>query len=1440
MADPSRLLAVEGTRVVVVATARHVSGSLLPDVPAAESTARDLARVYTERCGVAESGLTVLLDPPGPRELGERLLAVAAEATEVLVVHFVGHGVVGPDNELYLATHATDDPARGLVHHRALRYAELRDVVERCPARSVLMVLDCCFSGRAGGVDPARRTLAESVRDGVYQLASAGADETAWAPVGSPHTAFSGELIRLLDEGDPFGPRSLTLDHVFEELSSRLTERGYPRPLRYATGRAPQWRIADNPAWRAPRTPAGPPAGPDSPTTGDRPPYRGLAYFRREDAEFFFGRDELSRDLVERLGDDGPLLVLGPSGAGKSSVLRAGLAASVERLPGWACRVVTPGPDPFGPLALWLAQRGRTPVGELRKALRDNPDELAVRLRAEARASGERVVLVVDQFEELFTTVTDVDTRLAYVRALVRASEARTSVVLGVRAGYFGHCARYPDLLPALGRPVVVAPLTAAQLREVIAEPARKAGLELEPGLVERLLTDLGDRPGALPLLSHALLKTWEKREGRRLTLAGYQQTGGIQQAVARTADAVYDSLEPESRDVARRLLLRLVRIGDTDDLRRRVPQSELVLDERARSVLDAFVHARLVNVDQDAAEIAHEALLRAWPRLRGWITADRAGLLVRQQLAEAAENWRRHGHDSEFLYRSNRLAEVSAWQRERQSHDPVGEVESAFLAASRQRRRVKSRRKRTAVAVLAVMLVLAASAAVYATGQQRVAAEQQRDAESSRNTALSLLIARTSADVRHTDPTLAMQLGVAAYRTARTADARSALLSSVTIPAPAVVTGHANAVDGAAFDASSGVLVTGSEDFDGKLWDVESDRRHPRLLGTLSGHRGYVFDVAVSSRGGIAATASGDRTARLWDIRDPRAPKPIATLAEHTGAVRGVAFSPDGSYVATASADGTARLWDVRTETPRPVAVLRGHTENVRGVAFSGTTLATTSADRTVKLWNVAEPAEPVELSTVVGHGDVVRVAAFSREGTLMATASNDRTVKLWDVADPTGPRLRATLTGHGDTVRGVAFSRDGTIVATASGDKTTKLWDIRNPDQPVVVANLAGHSNAVNAVAFGRDGRTLATASADRTVKLWDVGDPSHPATLVRPLSGHQAAVRGVVFSPDRKTLATTSEDGVARLWDVTVVGRPAPLGELVGHTRMVNSASFSPDGRLLVTASDDRTARLWDVADRTKPEFLGVLEGHADTVKGAVFNHDGTIVVTASGDRTGKLWNVRYPRQPQPLGALVDHDNYLYALAISPDGRTVATGSEDRTVKLWDVTDPRRPVLRSTVGGYGAPVHGVAFSPDGNLLASVSADQTAKLTDVSDPGDPVESATLEGHIAPVYAVAFGPDGKTLATASDDRTAKIWDIADTRRPRVTATLAGHGGTVSAVAFGEGLLATGSWDRTAQLWHTDEEEVAGLVCATVNTRVTDQEWSQLLPDVPRRASCPE
>ncbi|CCH29246.1 AAA family ATPase [Actinosynnema sp. NPDC047251] len=1426
MADPAGLLEDPGTRVVVVATARHVAGSLLPDVPSAETTARELARVYTERCGAAESDVTVLLDPAGPRELGERLLEAAEGATGTLLVHFVGHGVVGPDNDLHLACFATDDPSRGLVQHRALRYAELRDVLERCPARSVLLVLDCCFAGRAGGVDPVRRSLAESVRDGVYQLASAGADESAWAPPGSPLTAFSGELVGLLDGGDPLGPPVLTLEHVFEELSGRLTERGYPRPLRYATGASPQWRLAPNPAWRAPRS--------AERTTGDRPPYRGLAYFRREDAGYFFGRDELTRHLVERVGEDGPLLVLGPSGVGKSSVLRAGLAASLERLPGWACRVVTPGSDPFGPLARWLSDRGQGPAAELRGALRADPDALAVRLRTEARAAGERVVLVVDQFEELFTAVADEEVRQDYVRALVRAARSRTPVVLGVRAGYFGHCARYPELLPTLGRPVVVPPMTEAQLRDVIAEPARKAGLELEPGLVERLLTDLGDRPGTLPLLSHALLKTWEERDGDRLGLAGYQQTGGIQRAVARTADAVYDALEPDQRDVARRLLLNLVRIGDTDELRRRVPHADLVADDRAQPVLEAFVKARLVNVDQDAVEIAHEALLRAWPLLRGWIAADRAGLLVRQQLAEAAANWQRHDRDPEFLYRGGRLAEVGAWQRERP--DAVGAAEAEFLAASTRRRRTESRRRKAGVAVLLVLLVLAASAAVYATGQQREAARQQESAESSRNTALSLLVARTSEDVRHTDPTLAMRLGVAAYRTAPTADARSALLSSVTIPVPAVVSGHAGAVDGVAFDPVSGVLVTGSEDNEGLLWDVETDPRRPRRLGALEGHRGYIYDVAVSPRGGVAATASNDRTGKLWDISDPREPKPIADLDEHTDAVRGVTFSPDGQLVATGSADGTARLWDARTGAAR--GELRGHRESVRGLVFAGTVLATTSADDTVKLWQTADPDNPVELSTVEGHGDTVRQVAFSSGGRLMATASNDRTVRLWDVEDLGEPRLRSKLEGHGDVVRGVAFSQDGTIVATASADKTTRLWDVRDPEHPAVVTTLAGHTNAVNAVAFGRDGRTLATASADHTVKLWDVGDPSHPASLLPALSGHRSTVRGVAFSPDRRILATASEDGVARLWDVSAPGRPVLKSERAGHDRTVNSVAFSSDGGLLVTGSDDRTARLWDVGDPANPVALGVLEGHRDGVEAAVFNPDGTVVATVSGDGTARLWDVRYPRQVNYLAPLEGHDSYVFAVAFSPDGQTLATGSEDRTAKLWNVTDPRRPVLRSDVKGFSGPVNGVAFSPDGTVLAAASTDQTARLTDVADLSRPVELAKLEGHIAPVYAVAFGPGGKTLATGADDRTAKIWDVTDPRRPRDTATLIGHGGPVYAVAFGDGVLATGSWDRTAQLWHTDEQRVKTLVCAAVGAG--DQGWSRVLPDVPVQPSCPE
>ncbi|MBP2328818.1 WD40 repeat protein [Kibdelosporangium banguiense] len=1426
-------------------TGGHEQGSMLPGVPSIAPTVAALGQTFVDYCGLAPGNLTTVLDPGTPNELGEALMAAATRATDTLVLYFVCHGVIGNGGRLYLATLATTDIGHGLLRYQAFPYEDLREVVEQTTARSTVVVLDCCFAGRAHGVtgnvmDSLSATAQEK---GFYLLAAAGRDEHAWAPENERHTAFSGEVIRLLRNGDPGGPDVFTLDQVYQALSAKLADKGFPRPRRQAADHTDMRPFARNAAARPPKP---------EPDRGDEgSPYRGLAYFRPEDAGYFFGRDRLIDDLVARIGERQPLLVTGSSGVGKSSLLRAGLVPAVGRMtvaPRWEWQVLTPGSDPFWELAIRLSASAGVSTGVLRERLQAKPGALADVLVARNR-TGTRMLLVVDQFEELFTSCEDESVRRRFIEELSAAGspgpdgrEPAATVVICLRAGFFGICASYPELVPALQRPVVVTPLDDAEIREVIEKPADRAKLVVEPQLVDRLLEDVGGTGAAartLPLLSHALLSTWQVREGNRLTLRGYLTTGGIEQALAKTADSVIDELDPDSRDIARRLLLQLVQVGvGTADSRRKLPSSKIGAEPGVRKVLDKLVRARLVSVDEDFVQITHDALLRAWPRLRDWIADSRADLLVHRQLSEAAATWEDENRDPASLLSRNRLAAVDSQLRE-DSGESLGQREREFLNASRRQVRKARRLRKIGVAVLAVLLVMSSLAAVYAIWQERIADRQRDVAEASLNRAHSLATARTAADMRGVDPAVAMQLGVAAFRTHNTPEARSAVLSSVTLPLPVALMGHTGGVVAAAFRGDGAVVATGAEDNTVRLWDIRADPRHPVQLAKLERHTGPVYEAVFDRGGQLLATASGDRTVKLWDVSDPRRPVELSTLAEHTNSVRGLAIAPDGRTIATASADRMIRLWAINDPgKPALLARIPGHQDVVRSVSFlRDGLLASASEDRTAKIWDITNPSQPKGVATLPGHTDTVRVVPFAPGRNLLATASNDRTVKLWDIAGK--PVELATLTGHTDAIRGAAFSPDGRTLATGSADTMVKLWDVSDPAHPIPTATLSGHTNAVNWVTFSPDGRTLATTSADQSGKLWNVSDPRHPASMLPPLGGHTGTVRATVFSPDGKTLATASEDRTARLWDISNPGAPTALATLPGHKNTVNALAFKRDGQLLATASDDGTAKLWDVG--SQPVELATLGEHTDTVKSVAFSPDGSILATVSGDQTARLWDVTHPRQPVPLDVLRGHTSYVFGVAFSPDGQTLATVSEDRTLRLWDVVDPRQARQIAVKDDHGSTTRGVAFSPDGLTLATASDDRTARLWDVSDPRRPVVMSVLSSHVGQVFGVAFGDGGRTVVTTSEDKTAKVWDVSDRAKPVLVATLVGHTNVVYGVSFapGSSTIATASWDSTVQLWNTEAQAVADLVCSTLNTRITEDQWRQVLPDVPFQSPCP-
>ncbi|TCJ31444.1 WD40 repeat domain-containing protein [Parafrankia sp. BMG5.11] len=717
-----------------------------------------------------------------------------------------------------------------------------------------------------------------------------------------------------------------------------------------------------------------------------------------------------------------------------------------------------------------------------------------------------RAVIIVDQFEELFTVCPDEQQRRLFIDVLDTlcadpVQESPAIVVFGMRADFFVHCAAYPQLLAPLEHPVVIGPMTSAQLREVIERPAALGGLTLQDGLADLLLEDLdadGQHTGVegvLPLLSHALLVTWQHRQGRELTLAGYRAAGGVTGALQRTADATLQGLDVEGRHTARRLLLRLVRLGQgTEDTRRRVPVSDLLPPATApehataRQVLDRFVHARLVTVDADTVQLAHEALIRAWPQLRSWIDTDRATLLVRQQLSEDTTEWLDHDRDPAFLYRGTRLAAARSLTTTTQAGD-LPPTETAFLHASTHAANRRARRTRIFTTAVVILLLLALTTGSLAAVQWRQAINQSHLAA-----AQGLVnLADTLAD---TDPRTALKLDLAAAGISRQAGATdhvSATLADSHLRA--TLTGHTDSVNAVALSADGHTALTGGWDRAAILWDL-TDPAHP-ARATLTGHTDGVNAVALSTEGRVALTGSNDGTATLWDISDPAHPARRPILTRHTDPtteadrVLAVALSADGRTALTGEDQG-ASVWDL-TDSAHPArrATLTDHTNGVAAVALSGDgrTALTGGWDGKMILRDLRDPVAPVIRATFTGHTGTLFAAALSADGRIALTGSDDKTAMMWDL-NLSG----TTLTDPTEYAQMVALSADGHIAVTGDEDSPTTLWDVTDPVRPVRHGALTNQMEYVDGVALSADGRIALTAPSENAI-VWDVTRPFHP---------------------------------------------------------------------------------------------------------------------------------------------------------------------------------------------------------------------------------------------------------------------------------------------------------------------------------------------------------
>ncbi|ROP28250.1 WD40 repeat domain-containing protein [Couchioplanes caeruleus] len=1120
------------------------------------------------------------------------------------------------------------------------------------------------------------------------------------------------------------------------------------------------------------------PAGPTVEGDGEQAPYLGLATFEASDEQRFFGRQDLVEEMCQRLAAWPLLALFAPSGAGKSSLLRAGLLPAIARdaIAGsqeWPWVLMTPGEHPVDELAVHLANLRHLAAASVREALTADPTGLRLMLRQVLadRAATARVVIVVDQFEEVFTLCRAERERAAFIDMLVAAvDEPAARVVLGVRADFYARCAAYPELVAALqDRQVLVGPMSEDDLRQVIVGPARRMGLRVESALVEVAVADTRGQPGALPLLSHALLETWRRRRGPTLTLADYGAAGGVQGAIAQTAERVYARFGPVQRDLARGVFLRLTAFGEgTEDTRRRATPAELLGGrdpDAVAAVLSSLTAARLVTADEDCVTVAHEALILGWPRLRAWLAEDRDFLRAHRRLTEAAAEWDQHDREDGYLYRGARLVR---WQG--RPLDRLNDLETAFLAASRSRdvheRTARRRRTRLALSGLGAAVVIVGVLAAMALVQGRQASAE-RDLASSRQ-----LVAEAYNELQ-LNPARAVTLARRAFMIAPTVEAEMVLRQAVgDYGVRAVVPlGSPQALNVVFSPDGRRLAATGA---DGAVrvwaWNGQTVSGSPVVL---RGHTGNVWYAAFSPDGRRLATGGADGTVRIWPTDGTGAPR---QLRGHTGIVWAVAFSPDGSRLASVGEDTTTRIWDTSGRVA-PV-VLRGHRGITSGVAFTpdGRRLATASHDRTVRIWDLAAHTS---LTVLRGPQDATKTLAFSLDGTRLYASSIDGAVWAWPTS---GGDAEATWRGHQGTVEGLALSADGRWLATTSDDTTVRIWSATGDGEPLV---LRGHNRMVWAVAFSPDGSRLASAGEDGMIRIWDPRGPGDPALLLR---GHDGAAWTAAFSPDAKRVFSGGADGVVRLWTLAEPRKPRALR---GHRDEILELSVSADGRRVASASRDGTVRIWDAAGTAGPV---VLRGHEGPVWQAAFSPDGTRVASTGSDGTLRIWNITGTGNP-----LVRHakSGSLGYAAFSPDGKHVATASKNGLIHIWEVGGFSEPLI---LRGHEGLVYAVAFSPDGRSLASVGVDGTVRIWPLSQKGTPL---VLRGHSGFVWRLAFSPDRKWLLSTGKDGTVRVWRT-DGGGPPVTYS--GFGASVETVAFSRDgtQLVTAHDDGTVRVWRCD------------------------------------
>ncbi len=1189
-------------------------------------------------------------------------------------------------------------------------------------------------------------------------------------------------------------------------------------------------------------------------------PYRGLFAFREEDAHYFFGREEFTEKLVTAVGQQNLLPIIGPSGSGKSSVIFAGLIPALRQEEKWLICALRPGSQPLQALSAAFLRHLEPNLSEIDRLVetrrfaktiqQTNHLNGIINRLLERHDQVDKVLIIIDQFEELYTLVKDTAVRQKFLDLITAQHLGDTfRIALSLRADFLGQALAHPAFAQLIqDSPLILGSMSRPQLTRAVENPANIQKIKFETGLVERILDDVGFEPGNLPLLEFALTALWDEQTSGYLTHTAYDKIGHVDGALARHAEQIYAQLNLDEKEQARTIFTQLVRPGDgTEDTRR--PATRQEIGEQNWSLVQKLADARLVVTNRDpekqeTAEVVHEALIRSWERLRIWMDTDRNFRLWQERLRAALYQWQENFEDHGALLRGAPLTEASEWLHQRSGRLTAPEqrfIETSLTHREKQRQAREQLRRRiiSGLVVGFVITLLLSITSLWqlnnALAAQAIAIHERDQARAS----LSRQLATQANAIRDTDFDLSSLLSIAAIDAADTLAARDSLLNSLLFN-PRLMASlpvHDGQTRTVAYHPNGAYLASGGVNGRVIIWELAT--RQP--IAELPAHDSQVRALSYTPDGRYLLSTGTNDGITLWDAQNNNYER-LTVLNDERGGQNAppvtLAIAPDSILAAAGGSDGHITLWNLSTQ--RVVQQLDGHTDQINDLAFSpdGRLLASSSVDQTAIVWDVAEGEMLWDPFT--GHDGIVWSVAFHPNSQQLSTGGGDGLILTWNLNS--GQQSRRPLAGEKGWVTSLVYLPEGDKLIAGNRFNDILVWDMDRQTLDVDYGSLSGHTDIVWDLALSPTAVLLASASQDGRLYLWNLERNLRVGPqATAPLQTHTDWVQDVAFTPDGQTLISGGKDTAVVFWDIT---HTPPLSRTFFTANPINTLSVSRDGNLLATGHDNGNIILWDI--NLRRPFNEPLRDHSGAIQTLIFSPDNKILASAGTDGRIRLWDTA---TRQPIGQpLVGHNGTIWTLAFTPDGNYLISGAGDGQILIWQVTTQRQSAPPLTI--HNNSVTSLAIDPTGVYMASAGEDRAIWLWSLADLNQYIFEpsvglkplgAPLVGHERRINDLSFSPDGLILAsgasgtvnTAGDvgagDDLIILWNVAQQEligQPLQT----GHG-RVFALAFSPDgqQLASAGWDTSVMLWETNAEAWIIALCARLNRDFTEQEWRRYI-----------